>query len=197
MLSIIYSERDEMEILMKALKILAVPFTFLLLTHAQATTKTIPLKHGAVKIDVPSTWQEAKNLFGVELTLLGPSERENRPVVTVNSTSFSDFKFDAEALKKGSGDESYQEGRKKWLSKYEGEVKQFFPYESKKLMGGKVTDHVLGFQYTIGQNEFIEQAHYIQCPKNLYHIKTLVLAVDKEKYQSAIDNLINRFECVE
>lgn len=162
---------------------------------AASEVKTHTLKQGSVKFSVPDKWKEAQNLFGIQLTLLGPENGSSRPVITIDSTDFSEFKFDSASLKKN--DESYQAGRKKWLSKYDGEVKEFYPYKVIKLMNGKVEDHVLGFRYQLGEDEFSEQSHFIKCKKNLYHFKVLLLSKEETLYKKEIEKLFSSFECVE
>lgn len=157
--------------------------------------KSFTLSPGIIKIEVPSGWQEAKDLFGIQLTLLGPEGGSNRPVISINSTKFSEFEFDTSALEKDN--ESYQAGRKKWLKKNDGTLKEFFPYKTSKRQNGLATDHILGYRYIFGGNEFIEYSHFIKCKKNLYHFKVLLLSIDEPKYRSVIDNLFKTFTCNE
>jgi hypothetical protein len=181
---------------MKHSKFFVLLLSIVLFSSANAgELKTFVLKQGSIKLEVPAGWQEAKNLFGIQMTLLGPVDGENRPVITIDSSDFSEFKFDSEALKKN--DESYQAGRRKWLSTYNGAVKEFIPYHMNKLMNGKAEDHVLGFRYTLNENEFIEYSHFIKCKKNLYHLKTLLLSKDETKYKNDIEKLFKNFVCVE
>jgi hypothetical protein len=181
---------------MNHFKITLIQLSLLMMSHLHAgELKSFTLKPGVIKIEVPRGWQEARDLFGIQLTLLGPDNGTNRPVITIDSTQFSEFKFDTESLKKDK--ESYQNGRKKWLAKNDGSLKEFFPYSTVKLMSGKVEDHVLGYRYIFGGNEFVEYSHFIKCKKNLYHFKVLLLSREKLKYETEIEILFKNFSCNE
>lgn len=175
------------------IKVFFLTFAILAFGAQSAEVRSFKLKNGTLSFAVPSQWQEAKKLFGVELMLLGPMQGKNRSVLTVESTEFSELSFDAASLKKNEA--SYQEGRKKWLNKYQGKVIEFFPYEIKKLMNGKIEDHVVGFRYKIAEKEFTERSHFIKCNKNLYHFKLLFPFQEETQYKTEIENLFQSFSC--
>lgn len=158
-----------------------------------ADFKSFQMSGGKVKLSVLKGWQEARQLFGVELTFLGPMKAENRPVVTIDMTDFSNFKFNEKSLKKN--EEDYKEGREKWLSKYHGRSVDFFPYEVKKT-SSSLTAHMIGFRYEMGGKIFSERSVYMTCGKNLYHIKTLLLTDEEASYKEELDQLIDNFNCI-
>ena len=157
-----------------------------------AAPENFQLKAGKVSLNVPAGWQDVKNFAGMELMLVGPMKSSNRPVVTVSATDFAEFSIDTEALKKDEA--TYRSGREKWLEKYSGKVEEFFKYETKVLKDQSKV-HALGFRYLIGDKSFTERTYYIQCEKNLYHFKSLVLTKEMSEQQKNLSSMLESFSC--
>jgi len=165
-------------------------FLFLSFTAHSAVFK---LADGQIKIDVPKGWQDAKNLFGVQLTLLGPQKYKNRPVILIDGANFGKITFDEKSLKKN--EDEYKQGREKWISKYNGRSFEYFPYEVRKISAG-MNIHTVGYRYEIAGTQFIEHSNYIQCGDKLYNVKSVVLTEENDTYRTQINELVKNFSCL-
>lgn len=165
--------------------------------RSQAAIKQFQLERGSVKLDVPSQWQIAPELYGIPLMVLGPmgsGPQARRPVITVVPTGIQNIKFELTKIQEE--EKSYRSGREKWLKKFDGSAKEFFPY--KKLdWSGVVEAHRMGFRYVLGSTEFVENTYYVVCDKNrsLYHIKTLVSAAQEKEFAPVMDATVRSFSC--
>ena len=149
------------------------------------------LKVGKIKIEIPLGWKSVKNFLGIELMVVGPMSDSNRPVITVSGTNFSEFSLDPNELKKN--ESSYKEGREAWLKNRDGRSLEYYKYEFKKQNGMEV--HSLGYLYILNQKEFIERSQYVLCKKNLYNLKSLILAKEERFYKNIIEKIQTSFRC--
>jgi hypothetical protein len=179
-------------------KLTATAFALVIVTNAsQAAVKQFQLERGNIKLDVPSQWQIAPELYGIPLMVLGPmgsGPQARRPVITVIPTGIQNIKFELAKIQEE--EKSYRTGREKWLKKFDGAAKEFFPY--KKLDWTGVTEaHRMGFRYVLGSTEFVENTYYVVCDKSrsLYHIKTLVSAAQEKEFAPVMDATVRSFSC--
>jgi hypothetical protein len=157
-----------------------------------ALAATYDLERGKVTLDVPSKWEDAKNLFGVPLMLLGPMEGETRPTISVTAVGKNTMKFDPAELKKTEAD--YLAGRKRWLEDRDGEFVAFSGYRNEKFSNG-ADAHVIGYRYTLNGEEFAESSYYVSCNGGLYHLKTLLRATQEGKYASETSKIVRSLKC--
>jgi hypothetical protein len=165
---------------------------FLFLAYADAEAKTFSLKDATVKMDVPASWQVAKNLFGMPLTILGPESGGGRPVIVVTPLNMPNVTFDSESLK--ANENEYREGRQKWLEKMEGQAISFGHYELNRTPAGNEV-HSMGFRYKLAGREFVEDSNYIRCKGNFYHVKTILHATHEAKFASVVQKAVKSFSC--
>ena len=164
---------------------------------SHSAIRQFQLEKGSVKMDVPTQWQVAPELYGIPLMVLGPMGTEpnaRRPVISVIPTGIQNIKFELSKIQEE--EKSYKSGREKWLKKFDGSAREFFPY--KKLEWSGVTEaHQMGFRYQLGSTEFVEKTYYIVCEKNrsLYHIKTLVSSNQEKEFSPVMDATVRSFSC--
>jgi hypothetical protein len=135
-----------------------------------ARAEKFALPSGTFEIEKPDSWQAAKDLYGMPLTLLGPSELGGRPVVSVTPTGKKNTTLDALSLKRSENE--YRAGREEWLKTREGEPVAFFGYRTERL--GDVDAHAVGYRYRLGGTEFVENSYFVPCRSQLFHLKTLI-----------------------
>ena len=169
------------------IKIILILLSISFHTHAE----TFKLKQGTIKMDVPSGWEEAKNLFGVQLMLLGPMKGDRRPVITIESVQLKS-PLSLKGLK--SDEANYRNYRQMWLKKKSGKLIEFIPYTSQKLNSNK-NDHSMGFRYILGAHKFSEVTHYLTCHKILFNFKVLSPLEEEAMHKSVIHNILNSFVC--
>lgn len=157
-----------------------------------AEKKTFSLTVGKVQIEIPELWQEVTGLFGVQLSLLGPKKNSHRPVVMIDATDFSKYKFDKVALKKN--EREYRTGKEEWLAKMKGKSISYFPYEVQNRSKDQVI-HQVGLQYEIDGKKFVEKSYYVHCGQNLFHLKSLNLLEDDKDYKDDIEKIVSTFSC--
>jgi hypothetical protein len=164
---------------------------------ATAATKTFKLERGTVKMDVPEEWQDAEDLFGMPLMLLGPETTDRRPVITVTPTGMDGISLDPKDV--AANQEDYKAHRKEWLEQYEGKALNFFPYEAQKWAGVSEA-HAMGYRYTLKSpegtdTEFVERSYYVVCKNKLYHLKSLVTATQEKAHGKEVERTVRSFTC--
>lgn len=167
-------------------------FTGLLGIPISSYSKEFQLKTGKISVEVPAKWQEAKDLFGVQLMLLAPQKYEHRPVFLLESTSMGELKLDSVALEKNY--QEYKSGREAWVSKMGGKVTAFSSYRKQQLSNLRWAI-VLGYEYELGAIHFFEKSYFVECNNNLYNFKTLVRAEEEKQYSDVFDKIIHSFSC--
>lgn len=163
---------------------------FFFITNVQAEILT--LNPGVIKLNVPKDWESANKLYGVQLMLAGPMKGDRRPIITIESTVL-DYKFNVEELKKDQG--SYRTGRLQWLHQRSGKAISFLPYKVQKL-SGNLEDHVVGYEYEIDNEKYLEMSHYIPCKKTLMNLKVLIPHQQKASALPQVEGILKSFECL-
>ena len=150
------------------------------------------LEKGLVVINLPAGWQASKNLFGIPLTLLGPSDSGGRPIVSFTPTGINDLKFDQKSLEQNYAE--YKSGREAWLNSKSGKSLEYFPYITDKRNDG-VEWHRVGYSYELSEVKFLEYSYYILCGGQLFNAKTLLRQGHEKKYIKDTEEIIRSFEC--
>jgi hypothetical protein len=154
-----------------------------------AVAKTVEWKSHKFNIDLPKNWREAKDLYGIPVTLLGPSVSSRpRAIVQVIPTDAPFVKM-SEADARSFG-EKYAEGRKAWVRAQGGELYETIPG---KFEEGKLT---AGVSYRLNQKSFLERTYYVNCPKKLYHLK-IVLNFENKSELSDCESIVRSFSCAD
>jgi len=164
---------------------------------AQAAVKTFKFeddKKERVKIDVPSNWQDAQNLYGIPLVLAGPTQDGLRPSLAITPTGIADLQFDEKGLTKSQ--DEYKKGREAWLKNNGGKSIAYLPYQSEKWKGIEVA-HTIGYRYELEGQKYIEKSYYVVCNKKLYHMKSLMTDGQERKIGKTMDKTVKSFACGE
>jgi len=165
---------------------------------ASASVKTYTFEDGkdkeSIKIDVPKKWQDAQDLYGVPLFLLGPESDGARPTLAVTPTGISDLVFDENGLEKTQNE--YKKGREEWLKNNGGTSVSYLPYKTEKW-GNIDVAHTIGYRYKLGGKEYVEKSYYVFCKKKLYHMKSLMTAGSAKELARTMDDTIRSFSCME
>lgn len=140
-------------------------------------------------IQVPEGWREVKDLYGIPVTILGPSVAPKpRAVIQVIPTKLPPPKMnDTEAASFGM---KYAEGRKTWVKEQEGEVYEILPgkFEKNRM--------VAGVSYRLNQKSFIERTYYVNCAKQLFHLK-IILNYENRDQLSQSESVVRSFSCAD
>jgi len=88
----------------------------------------------------------------------------------------------------------YRQGRERWVKKHGGAVIQFHPFEEIKRLDGP-TLYRAGYQYTLSNERYEELSYYINCPKELVHLKTLIALDTFSSEQEQVKKIVESFQC--
>lgn len=153
------------------------------------SAKNLSWKNIEFGINVPENWREVKDLYGIPVTLLGPSvSPKPRAIIQIIPTDLSPAKMnDTEAVAFGM---KYAEGRRNWIKEQNGEIYELLPgkFEKNRL--------VAGVSYRLNQKSFIERTHYVNCAKRLFHVK-IVLNYENRDQLSESESIARSFSCVD
>ena len=140
-------------------------------------------------IQLPEGWREVKDLYGIPVTLLGPSVAPKpRAVIQVIPTKLPPAKMNhTEAVAFGI---KYAEGRKNWMKDQEGEIFEILPG---KFEGNRF---VAGVSYRLNQKNFIERTYYVNCPKEIFHLK-IILNFENRDQLSQSESIVRSFSCAD
>lgn len=138
-------------------------------------------------VNIPEGWREVKDLYGIPVTLLGPSiTPKPRAVIQIIPTDLPPAKMnETEAVSFGT---KYAEGRKNWIKDQDGEIYDILPgkFEKDRL--------VAGFSYRLNQKSFIERTYYVNCAKRLFHLK-IILNFENRDQLSESESIVRSFSC--
>jgi hypothetical protein len=165
---------------------------FVFAVNAHAKIEKFDFKEGKVRFDLPTTWQAARNFFGVPLMLLGPQKGDRRPVISVVPTGIAGVSFDSASLKKDQ--EGYKKGRENWLTKLGGKSVEYYPYQNPKWKNTEEV-HTIGYRYAVGEKEFSEMSYYVVCGGRLFQFKTVLSKTHEKIYSSVVDGIMRSFSC--
>ncbi len=174
----------------KLIQFLVMSFLLTSVSFAE-TNKKFELKYSNIEVTVPNKWQSVQKLFGMPLMILGPEVQGKKPVISITSTNIKNISSDSKKIEKNK--EGYITGRKKWISKRNGKIIDFLPYEKENWPNIKEA-HVIGYSYDLGENRFIEKTYYVNCNDKLFNIKTLI--TNKHSiFNKKIETILRSFKC--
>lgn len=164
-------------------------FFIFCLNSQVATAKEIAWEKFRFKVDVAESWRDVKDFYGIPVTLLGPSvPAKPRAVVQIIPTDLPPGKMNlVESVAFGI---KYGEGRKKWITEQQGELLELLPG---KFENGRMT---AGVSYRINQKSYLERTYYVNCKKNLYHLK-IVLNFENREQLPESENIVRSFACAD
>ncbi len=151
--------------------------------------KSVNWKDVNFKIDVPEKWREVKDLYGIPVTLLGPSvSPKPRAVIQVIPTDAPPAKMsDDEAKIFG---EKYAEGRKEWIKDQNGEI---YDIQAGKFEKDRL---IAGVSYRLNQKSYLERTFYVNCKKRLVHLK-IILNYENRDQLTESESIVRSFECAD
>jgi hypothetical protein len=164
---------------------------------AQAAVKTFKFeddKKERVKIDVPANWQDAQDLYGIPLVVIGPTQDGLRPSLAITPTGIADLQFDEAGLSKTQ--DEYKKGREAWLKTNGGKSIAYLPHQTEKWNGIEVA-HSIGYRYEREGKKFVEKSYYITCNKKFYHLKSLMTDGQEKEIGKTMDKTVKSFACGE
>lgn len=165
---------------------------------AHAAVKTFTFEEGkdkeSIKLQVPTKWQDARDLYGVPLFLLGPEKDGSRPTLAVTPTGLAGLNFDEKGLEKTQ--DEYKKGREEWLKNNGGKSVSYLPYKAEKW-GNVDVAHTIGFRYELDGQEYVEKSFYVFCKKKLYHMKSLMTSLQEKAHAKSMDETIRSFACLD
>jgi hypothetical protein len=164
----------------------------LISSTAFAKTETVELE-GKKKVTVtyPGSWETAKDLYGIPLTVLGPFEDDSRPVVTILPTSVkSEMKSEKEFQKLF---EDFKSSKEKWVATHQGQLLKYEP-ATKVELRKDLTGHYIGAEFVINKIHFIERSYYLYCKDEVYNLK-YSLRKEHLKYIKDLQKIIGDFKC--
>ena len=164
-------------------------FFICVLSLNAVSAKEIAWEKFTFKVEVPETWREVKDFYGIPVTLLGPSlPAKPRAVVQIIPTELPPGKMNLqESVAFGI---KYGEGRKKWISEQQGELLELLPG---KFENGRMT---AGVSYRINQKSYLERTYYVNCRKNLFHLK-IVLNFENREQLPESETIVRSFACAD
>ena len=172
-------------------RIIAMFIVMLWIPMSSAKTVRSKLKDLNVAVEIPKGWKSAEKLFGMPFVLLGPEQKPKRPVIGIVNTTI-DQNLSMNTVKKEL--DLYQDGRKKWVEKNKGKVIRFAPYQM-RLTKNSYQMHVLGLEYEMGGQKFVELSQYLTCSNRLIHIKSLYTTEQFKKLKKTNKQIIESLKC--
>lgn len=165
---------------------------FLIFPCIAQAAQSFQLKDAKVRIEVPQGWQEARDLYGMPLMLLGPEAAGGRPVISVTPTGLGKSQLDAQSLVQDEA--GFRQGREAWLKKMNGKAIAYSKYRALKWEGIEQA-HAIGYRYEIGGVEHVEYSYFVLCKGQFHHVKTLVRAGHEDAYRATVDQIVKSFGC--
>ncbi len=154
-----------------------------------AVAKTVEWKNVKFEIDVPEDWRAANDLYGIPVTILGPSvSSKPRAIIQIIPTDAPSVKMSEKEAR--SFGEKYAEGRKSWVRELGGEIYEILPG---KFEEGKLT---AGVSYRLNQKSYLERTYYVNCPKKLFHLK-IVLNLESKNQLFKSESIVRSFSCAD
>ena len=141
----------------------------------------------AYKINFSKEWKEVKDLYGIPVTLLGPSVTPKpRAVIQIIPTSSKPIPMKEEHAK--AFGEKYAEGRKRWVTEQQGQILEILPgnFDNGRLW--------TGVSYKIGVKRYLERTYFVNCSKNLYHLKIILNFENLDSLKES-ESIVRSFAC--
>jgi hypothetical protein len=165
-------------------------FLFCAIGNVHAKDKFV-LSQGTVSLSLPLNWQSVLDLYGMPLTILGPTVDGSRPVISFTPTKLN-LKFYQKSLEQNYYE--YKNGREEWVKESDGKVLEFFPYTVEKGHDG-MEIHRVGYSYSINTSTYFEYSYYILCGEKLFHAKSILKKTHLQEFQKNIEDIVGSFDC--
>jgi len=171
-------------------------FAFSLLVfflHSAARAEWVRYENNKFQFHLPPSWKVERDLYGVPIAILGPERGGERAVLEVQTTPLRDFTFDHQVSARAQ--KNYFEGRKKWLSQFDGS--QFLseiPYHKLASEVG-LDGSEIGYRYKLRGRQFEERSIQLNCGGSFYLIKGLLSDKNSPQDRVELGKLISDFQC--
>jgi len=167
--------------------------SFILLSVATASSgEWIELNKADVKIELPKNWTAQKDLLGMPLVIYSPIKENGRVTISITPTGIEDAGLTSEGLEKGWS--KYKEGRLNWLKRVGGNSDVVFPYQNENWKNIKNIHHV-GHRYYLADVHYTEHSYYVECEKQIFHIKSLYRYEEYKNEEKHIEEVVKSFDC--
>jgi hypothetical protein len=165
----------------------------LLSNNSYSSFKKFKIEDKTISIYYPKSWQFAYNFLSTPLTLFGPVKNNKRPVISVTNSTLKNFSFEKTKLSKNQ--QSYKDGRLRWLKKNKGKFVRFSGYRISKW--NKIKEvHSIGYSYTIANELYLEKSYFFNCNEELYNITTLMTWEQNKEHGKQIKKMISSINCL-
>jgi hypothetical protein len=162
--------------------------------QVHAAVHQFKIEKNSIEIDVPSDYQIAEEVLGVELAILGPIKSGRRPVLLVTMELESLSPIDLDQAEKSQ--DQYQTQKQDWAKKRNGLVKDFYSVQRLKSKSGD--DFIsIGSRYEILGEKFTEYSNYIRCNKRLIHVKELTPEDGLVEHIKILRSMVESVRCVQ
>ena len=159
---------------------------------AQARNFSEKIKGGQIHYQVPRGWERVRDLYGMPLTLLGPSKKGVRPVLSITTSKAKIKKFDFEDPSHEF--DEYQRSRKDWAKRKGARVLSFRRLRQLTWRGFNQV-FTAGFSYNYNNRVFNEDSFYALCRGRLVFLKALAPQTLSKKQKYGLDRLIESLRC--
>ena len=148
-------------------------------------------KEASFALDVPTSWQQMKDFYGVPFTYLGPKSSNGiRPTIQVIPTEQKTFLMDTARLKKF--DDKHKRAKERWLAKSNGYLISYTSMQKIKHPAGEM--YVSQAKYKQGDRGFDTKTYFTFCNQKLLQIKSLS-STAKDSGMKENDTIIQSFRC--
>ena len=171
---------------------LALGLTAKVAESTQDQKLSLKLNQHTIKISLPLGWKNTTELFGAEITLMGPWVKESRPAVSITDLNLTDQDLKLTDMEVQAKD--YEGKKKQWVEDKKGTLTKVFPAE--KLTGGSSQSGFhFGAEYILGSISYREHSYYYLCDHRWYQLKTLVRESIEPRFAKVMNSLAHSFSC--
>lgn len=148
-------------------------------------------KEASFALDVPKSWQQMKDFYGVPFTYLGPKSSNGiRPTIQVIPTEQKKFTMDGTRLT--TFDDKHKRAKERWLGKTNGYLISYTPIRKISHPTGDM--YVSQAKYKQGDRGFDTKTYFTFCNQKLLQIKSLS-STAKDSGMKENDTIIQSFRC--
>jgi hypothetical protein len=146
----------------------------------------LPPEGPQVEISGPQGYRLERDFLGLPWVFIEEGKTSNRSSLVVTLSGLANVDFNPLLLQKNY--QQYQEGREAWAKKNGLSIKKFLPYQTFKNPQDKEI-HAAGYIFANEQGVFHEQSFYLECPKNLVHLKILIETTKVDKMNHLLQSI--------
>jgi hypothetical protein len=160
---------------------------------ALAKPQDFKLAQKTVTLDIPAgnDWETDVELFGIPLAVLGPWEKDSRPVISILPTNLTKQQVSASEFPKLFSD--FKTEKDEWVKSHKGKLISYEP--TKDVMFGKdLSGHFIGAEFVINDIHFIERSYYLWCGGEIYNLKYSLRDYHK-KHLPELQKIVENFKC--